>query len=152
MIANPFVRKPKRPHERALDALDEARAEAAAYAASVREAAAGVAETLTAIGPPARPRRLPLIVAGAGAALVVVWFARSRRSRPSPAPSVPEPSAAATASRTTAGPAAAPPLAPTATEAAKEPAATTRESEAAQKQGERGFEASEADVAATDKS
>jgi hypothetical protein len=131
MIANPFSRKPKRPVDRALDAVDAARSEAAARAASIRDAAAGIAATLTAIGPaPVSRRRLPAIavVATAIGAVYVTRIWR-KRSAPGPVPEVPgPPSAAETASRTTAQPAAAPTLAPTATEGPKEPAATTSES------------------------
>jgi hypothetical protein len=150
MIANPFSRKPKSPVDRALDAFDAARSEAAAQAASIRDAAAGVAETLTEIGPPASKRRLPAIAVVAAAAIGAAYVIRSRLkgSAPGPVPEVPgPPSAAETASRTTAQPAAAPALDPTANEAPKEPAAATSESEPAG-----GSEASEEDVAATDRS
>lgn len=147
MIANPFSRKPKRPVDRALDAFDAARSEAAAYAASVRDGAAGVAETLTEIGPPASRRRLPAIAIAAAAALGVAYAVRKRLKSPAPGP-VPEvpgpPSAAETASRTTAQPAAEPALQATPTEPPKEPTATTSESDSA------GFETSEEDVASAE--
>jgi hypothetical protein len=153
MIANPFSRKPKRPVDRALDAFDSARSEAAAYAASIRDGAAGVAETLTEIGPPASRRRLPAIAIAAAAALGVAYAVRKRlqSSAPGPVPEVPgPPSAAETASRTTAQPAAGPPLTPTATEAPKEPAAATSESESAGR-GNGDAETAEEDVAAPGK-
>jgi hypothetical protein len=130
MIANPFSRKPNRPVDRALDAFDTVRSEAAAQAASIRDTAAGVAATLTAIGPPVARRRLPAIAVVA-TAIAAIYVIRAWRKRPAPGP-VPEvpgpPSAAETASRTTAQPAAAPTLVPTATEEPKDPAATTSES------------------------
>ena len=54
MIRNPFARKPKTPIDQALDRFDEIRRDAAAYAATIRDAAADVANTLTALGPPRR--------------------------------------------------------------------------------------------------
>jgi hypothetical protein len=154
MIRNPFARKPKTPIEVAVDALDSARAEAAARVASVRDAAAGVAETLTEIGPPASRRKLPAIAVVAAAALGAAYAIRARlkSSAPGPVPEVPgPPSAAETASRTTADPAAAPSLAPTPTEAPREPAAATEESDSGADSGGNGSEASEEDAAATER-
>jgi hypothetical protein len=153
MIANPFSRKPKRPVDRALDAFDAARSEAAAYAASIRDGAAGVAETLTEIGPPDSKRRLPAIAIAAAAVLGVAYAVRKRleSSAPGPVPEVPgPPSAAETASRTTAQPAPDSPLAPTVTEAPREPAAATSESETAER-GKGDAKGTEEDVAATGK-
>jgi hypothetical protein len=79
MIRNPFARKPKTPVEQAVDAFDSVRADAAGYAEAIRDAAADIAETLTEIGPPAKKRRLPLIVAGVAAVgLGIAYLARSK--------------------------------------------------------------------------
>ena len=62
MITNPFSRKPKNPIDQAVDAFDGVRTDAADYAASIRDAAADIAETLTEIGPPApKGRKLPIL-------------------------------------------------------------------------------------------
>ncbi|HET6829793.1 MAG TPA: hypothetical protein VFH44_00455 [Solirubrobacterales bacterium] len=86
MIANPFARKPKRPVDRALDAIDGVRADAAAYAAAIRDAAADVAETLAESDRSGTRRRLPLIAAGAAVAVGLAYVLRSRIGNPAPGP------------------------------------------------------------------
>ncbi len=139
MIRNPFSRKPKTPVDQALDAFDSVRSEAAQYAATIRDTAAEIADTLTEIGPPSAPKRkLPVIAAVAAAGLGIVYLAKSRAagSAPGPVPEVPGPPAAAateTAARTTAptppeGAAAPTPAKPGDSEEPKEPKAATAES------------------------
>jgi hypothetical protein len=139
MISNPFSRKPKNPVDQALDAFDGVRADAAGYAATIRDAAADIADTLTEIGPPAPKRRLPVIAAVAAAGLGIAYLVRNRLAdgAPGPVPEVPGPPAAAptataTAARTTAEPATAEaePASPGDSEPPKEPKAETAESSA----------------------
>jgi hypothetical protein len=140
MISNPFSRKPKSPVDQALDAFDSVRADAADYAATIRDAASDIADTLAEIGPPAPKRRLPVIAAAVAAALGIGYLVRSRLSggsAPGPVPEVPGPPAAAptataTAARTTATPAVAEstPASPGDSEPPKEPKAETAESTA----------------------
>lgn len=157
MMRNPFARR-KTPVDQAIGAFDSARAEAADYAATIRDAAADIADTLNEIGPPAPKRRLPVIAAAAAAALGVAYVVRNRLggSAPGPAAEVPGPPAAAptataTAARTTAtAPAAnATPPAAGETEDPKEPQAETAEAEAAEANGE-ASSADEGDVAKED--
>jgi hypothetical protein len=135
MISNPFSRKPKSPVDQVLDAFDSVRSEAVDYAATIRDAAADVADTLTEIGPPAPKRKLPLIAAATAAGLGVAYVVRSRLR--GPAPEVPgspaaAPTATATAARTT-PPAAAgtSPAVPGDAEEPREPKAETSEAAAA---------------------
>ncbi len=135
MISNPFSRKPTNPVDQALDAFDSVRADAADYAAAVRDAAADIADTLTEIGPPAPKRRLPVIAAVAAAGLGIAYLVRNRLAGDAPGPvgEVPAaPTATATAARTTAEPATtdAEPASPGDTEPPKEPKAETAESSA----------------------
>jgi len=97
MIRNPFASRKSRV-DQALDAFDDVRAEAADYAAGIRDVAADVAETLTEIGPSAPKRKLPILLAAAAAGLGLAYAVRSRvgGSAPGPAPEVPGPPAAAT--------------------------------------------------------
>lgn len=137
MISNPFSRKPKSPIDQALDVLDGVRVEAAEAAATIRDAATQVADTL---GDPPVPsgRRLPLlgVLAAAGLAIALVLKARAGRSESSTmaAPSASPPPSVATAAKATATP---PPKQTTtpATEVEpeepKDPKAETTESEAA---------------------
>jgi len=78
MITNPFARKPRTPIDQALDAIDNARSDAADYAATIRDTAAQIAETLTELGPPApRGRKLPIIAAAVAAGLGIAYLVRS---------------------------------------------------------------------------
>ena len=137
MIRNPFARKPANPIDRAVDAFDGVRRDAAGYAATIRDAAADIADTLAEIGPAARRRRkLPIIVAAAAAGLGLAYVLRSRLggdAAPEPFPPPIAQPAAATAARTTAPPEPArhEPVAATASEEPREPKATTPESDAA---------------------
>ena len=137
MIRNPFARKPANPIDQAVDAFDGVRRDAAGYAATIRDAAADIADTLAEIGPPApRGRKLPIIVAAAAAGLGLAYVLRSRLggdTAPEPFPPPIAQPAAATAARTTAGPdpAGHEPVAATASEEPREPTATTPESDAA---------------------
>ena len=132
MIQNPFSRKPKTPVDQALDAFDNVRSEAAEYAETIRDAAADIAETLGELGPPAQRRRLPMLAAGAAAALGIAYVVRSRisGSATGPIPEVPEPpSAVDTAARNTEPvPAEVPPAEPGEKQEPKEPQAETAES------------------------
>ena len=136
MITNPFSRKPKTPVDQALDAFDSVRSDAADYAATIRDAAADIAETLAELGPPSPKRRLPVIAAAAAAALGIGCLVKSRLSggAPGPVPEVPGPPAAAptaTAARTTAASATdTEPASPGDSEKPKEPKAETAESTA----------------------
>ena len=138
MISNPFSRKPKTPVDQALAAFDSVRGDAAEYAATIRDAAADIADTLAEIGPPAPKRRLPVIAAAVAAALGIGYLVRSRLSggAPGPVPEVPGPPAAAptateTAARTTAASAIeTTPASPGDSEPPKEPKAETAESTA----------------------
>ena len=137
MIRNPFARKPANPIDQAVDAFDGVRRDAAGYAATIRDAAADIADTLAEIGPAARRRRkLPIIVAAAAAGLGLAYVLRSRLggdAAPEPFPPPIAQPAAATAARTTARPEPArhEPVAATASEEPREPKATTPESDAA---------------------
>jgi hypothetical protein len=142
MITNPFSRKPKTPIDQAIDAFDGVRAEAADYAATIRDAAADIADTLAEIGPPAPKRRLPVIAAAAAAAIGIGYLVRRRLSEPArepvsemPGPPAAAPAATATAARTTAVPADSdsPPASPGDVEEPKEPRAETAESAAGEK-------------------
>ena len=138
MITNPFSRKPKTPVDQALDAFDSVRSDAADYAATIRDAAADIADTLAELGPPSPKRRLPVIAAAAAAALGIGYLVKSRLAggAPGPVPEVPGPPAAAptateTAARTTAAPAAeSAPASAGDSEEPKEPKAETAESTA----------------------
>ena len=138
MIRNPFARKPKNPIDQAVDAFDEVRREAAGYAATIRDAAADIADTLAEIGPRApRGRKLPIIVAAGAAGLGLAYVVRSKLRGETAPESFPPPiaqPAAATAARTTAPPEPAKhePVAATASEEPREPKATTTESDAAE--------------------
>jgi hypothetical protein len=137
MIRNPFARKPTNPIDQAVDAFDGVRRDAADYAATIRDVAADVADTLAEIGPAARRgRKLPIIVAAVVAGLGLAYVLRSKlggdaAQEPFPPP-IAQP-AAATAARTTAGsePSNHEPLAATDSEEPREPKATTPESHAA---------------------
>ena len=137
MIRNPFARKPANPIDRAVDAFDGVRRDAAGYAATIRDAAADIADTLAEIGPAApRGRKLPIIVAAAAAGLGLAYVLRSRLrgdAAPEPFPPPIAQPAAATAARTTAPPEPAKhePVAATGSEEPREPQATTPESDAA---------------------
>jgi len=98
MIRNPFARSRKSQVDQALDAFEGVRADAAEYAAAIRDVAADVADTLTEIGPPAPKRKLPILLAAAAGGLGVAYAVRSRigGSAPGPVPEVPGPPAAAT--------------------------------------------------------
>ena len=107
MIRNPFARKPTNPIDQAVGAFDEVRREAADYAATIRDAAADIADTLAEIGPAApRRRKLPIIVAAVAAGLGLAYVLRSKLGGDAPEPFPPpiaQP-AVATAARTTAHP------------------------------------------------
>ncbi|MCB0877228.1 MAG: hypothetical protein KDB46_13650 [Solirubrobacterales bacterium] len=146
MIQNPFSRKPKTPVDQALDAFDTARAEAAQYAETIRDAAADIAETLSELGPPVQRRKLPLLAAAAAAALGNAYLARSRMSgsAPGPVPEVPgPPSAADTAARSTPPePAEMPPAKPGEKEEPMEAKVETAEAAAAKEHSGGGGESS----------
>ena len=137
MIRNPFARKPANPIDRAVDAFDGVRRDAAGYAATIRDAAADIADTLAELGPRApRGRKLPIIVEAVAAGLGLAYELRSRLrgdAAPEPFPPPIAQPAAATAARTTAPPEPArhEPVAATASEEPREPTATTPESDAA---------------------
>ena len=94
MIRNPFAAKPKTPVDQAVDAFDAVRSDAAAYAATIRDAAADIAETLTELGPPAPKGRkaIPVVLGVAAAGLGIAYLVRSKRSDVSPsyAPEAPK--------------------------------------------------------------
>jgi hypothetical protein len=137
MIRNPFARKPKNPLDQAVDAFDDVRREAAGYAATIRDAAADIADTLAEIGPAApRGRRLPIVLALGAAGLGLAYVVRSKLRGDAAPESFPPPiaqPAAATAAWTTARPEPAEyePVAATASEEPREPKAATPESDAA---------------------
>ena len=136
MIRNPFARKPKTPIDQAVDAFDSVRSDAAGYAATIRDAAADIAETLTEIGPPAPKGRkvVPLLlgVAAAGLGIAYLLGSKDKGGAPAYAPEVPkEPPVAAVPTPTEQ-----PPLKPTPAEEAKEIRTATPEAEAAKDAGE----------------
>ena len=59
-MSNPFARKRKSPIDKAFDAIDDVRSDAADIAASVRDAASHAADVLGDATPDVRGRRLPL--------------------------------------------------------------------------------------------
>jgi ferredoxin len=107
------------------------------YAATIRYAAADIADTLAEIGPAApRGRRLPIVLALGAAGLGLAYVVRSKLRGDAAPESFPPPiaqPAAATAARTTARPEPAEhePVAATASEEPREPKAATPESDAA---------------------
>ena len=131
MITNPFARKPKTPIDQALDTFDGIRSDAADYAATIRDAAAEIAETLTELGPPTpKGRKLPVIAAVAAAGLGIAYLVRSKVSgsvtQQYPQPETPkEPEIVVSNGQPE------PPLEPTPVEEAKEVKVATAESEAA---------------------
>ena len=130
MIRNPFARKPKTPIDQALDAFDGVRSDAADYAATIRDTAAEIAETLTEIGPPApKGRKLPLLAAAAAAGLGIAYLVRSRVSGSSP--QYPQPEVTKEPEIVVSNGQPEPPLNPTPAEEAKDLKTPTPESEAA---------------------
>jgi len=131
MITNPFSRKPKNPIDQAVDAFDGVRSDAADYAASIRDAAADIAETLTELGPPApKGRKLPILAGVVAAGLGIAYLMRSKVSgsvtQQYPQPETPkEPEIVVKNGQPE------PPLEPTPAEEAKEVRTATPESEAA---------------------
>ena len=131
MITNPFARKPKTPIDQALDTFDGLRSDAADYAATIRDAAADIAETLTEIGPPApKGRKLPIVVAAAAAGLGIAYLVRSRVGG-SVTTQYPQPEAPKEPEIVVSNGQPEPPLNPTPAEEAKEIRTSTPESEAA---------------------
>lgn len=79
MITNPFARKPKSPLDQLLEVVDDVRAEAAATAGTIRDAAAQAADALGEAAPElGRSRRLPVLGMLAAVGLGVVLAIRAR--------------------------------------------------------------------------
>jgi hypothetical protein len=131
MIRNPFARKPKTPIEQALDRFDEVRRDAAVYAATIRGAVADVANTLTALAPPARKgSKLPVIAVVAASGIGLAYMVRSKVSGSAPQ-QYPQPETPKEPEIVVRNGQPEPPLTPTPAEETKEIRVATAESEAA---------------------
>ncbi len=132
MIRNPFASRPKTPIDQALDAFDGVRSDAADYAATIRDAAADIADTLTEIGPPApKGRKVPIVVAATAAGLGVAYLLRSRLGGTGAAQQYPQPEPQKEPEIAVSNGQPEPKLEPTPAEEAKEIRTATPESDAA---------------------